>query len=47
MSAECHSTQAQLLNRPPITYDSALGTDMNMIHEAGCVAATMALYQTL
>lgn len=37
----------ELLGRPPITYESALNTDKNTIHEAGYVAATSALYQTL
>lgn len=50
--AEATSTEAtvptlELLGRTPITYESALNMDKNTIHEAGYVAATLALYQTL
>ncbi|KAK7428361.1 hypothetical protein QQZ08_005118 [Neonectria magnoliae] len=36
-----------LLNRPPMTYQSALNTDQNIIQEAGYVAATETLYRKL
>ena len=36
-----------LLGRPPITYQSALDTDSNIIHEAAYVPAAEAQYQQL
>ncbi|KAK7398606.1 hypothetical protein QQX98_012015 [Neonectria punicea] len=47
--AEAMATEPtiDLLDRPPITYNSALNTDKNIIHEAGHVAATETLYRKL
>jgi hypothetical protein len=46
-SAQATVPTLELLGRFPITYESALKTDANMIHEAGYVTATKALYVAL
>ncbi|KAK3933748.1 hypothetical protein QBC46DRAFT_401354 [Diplogelasinospora grovesii] len=47
MSVKATEPTLELLNRTPITYQSALNTDKNIIHEARHVAATEVLYQKL
>lgn len=47
MSTEDTEPPLELPNHPPITYQAALNTDKNIIHEAQHVAATKALYQKL
>jgi hypothetical protein len=45
--AEATEPTLELLNCPPITYQSALNTDKNIIRETQYVAATKALYRAL